>query len=189
MAANGARVQGTDGTDFQHRQRIAAHYQEIVQYKTTLKMFFALHLFALLFMWGKVGSEVLRNDFGVQHPLLNFLRMPAAYPWEYVWCFSFIPILIALKSFPKNNVKLVNYHYYGQFFCGIVPCMIGLGAQVPELFDYISDMENSETPTFQGVFPMVIIWYIFFAIAIQIHCFSMYFSYHLAAAMAPPKRD
>ncbi|PIO66617.1 hypothetical protein TELCIR_11668 [Teladorsagia circumcincta] len=94
MASRGGqRAAGTDGTDFQHRQRIAAHYQESAQYKFILKWFFAPHLLILIFMWAK------------------------------------------------------------------------------------------------GVFPMVIIWYVFFAVALQIHGFAMYFSYHLAAAWTPMKRD
>ncbi|KAK6017826.1 hypothetical protein OSTOST_16643 [Ostertagia ostertagi] len=71
----------------------------------------------------KVGSEVLRKEFGWKSAFFERLDMPSAYPWEY------------------------------------------------------------------GVFPMVIIWYVFFAVALQIHGFAMYFSYHLAAAWTPMKRD
>ncbi|KIH54155.1 hypothetical protein ANCDUO_15701 [Ancylostoma duodenale] len=161
----------------------------LAQYKFILKWFFAPHILILIFMWAKVGSEVLRREFGWRSAFFERLDMPSAYPWEYVWCLSFIPIICAMLSFPKNRVKLINYHYYGHFLFGILPCMIGLGGQLPELFDYMSDQENSQTPTFKGVFPMVIIWYIFFAVALQIHGFAMYFSYHLAAAWTPVKRD
>ncbi|KAK5980403.1 hypothetical protein GCK32_012459 [Trichostrongylus colubriformis] len=145
----GVRAAGTDGTDFQHRQRIAAHYHESAQYKFILKWFFAPHVLILIFMWAKVGSEVLRKEFGWRSAFFERLDMPSAYPWEYVWCFSFIPIICAMLSFSKNKVKLINYHYYGHFVFGILPCMIGLGGQLPELLDYIKDQESSNTPTFK----------------------------------------
>ncbi|CAD6190925.1 unnamed protein product [Caenorhabditis auriculariae] len=189
MSSRGVRATGTDGTDFQHRQRVAQHYQESATYKSTLKYFFLLHSLILVFMWCKVGSEILRRDFGVKIGFFERLDMPPAYSWEYAWCFSFVPIIFALLSFPRNKLQMLHKHYYGQFLTGIVPCMIGLGGQLPELIEYINDMEGSNTPTFKGTFPMVIIWYIFFAVALQIHGFSMYFSHLLASAWAPVKRD
>ena len=104
-------------------------------------------------------------------------------------------------SFPRNKVKLNDAHYYAQFFTGILPCVAGFASQITELHDYISN-ENSNTatfrvrflfivdsmPSFQGTFPMVIIWYIFFAVALQIHCFCMYFSYLLSSAWTPVQR-
>lgn len=184
----GPRALGTDGTDFKHRQRIAAHYQCSVQYKSYLKVLFVLHFFVLLTMWTKVGGEVLVEQFGFQWPFYQLLELPNAYPWEYVWCFSFIPIAFALASFTRNKTHLLRSHYYGQFIMGILPCVTGLGGQLPELIDYLSDMKNSQTPTFKGTFPMVIIWYIFFVVALQIHTLAMYFSYHLMAAWQPQKK-
>ncbi|KAK0426400.1 hypothetical protein QR680_009689 [Steinernema hermaphroditum] len=184
----GPRAVGTDGSDFKHRQRVAAHYTWSVQYKNYLKYLFFFHLSVLVFMWAKVGGEFAVNTLGVELPAFKKLDLPTAYPWEYVWCLSFLPCIFALMSFPKNKVQLLKYHYYGQFVLGIVPCVIGIGSQLPELVDYISDPENSQTPTFKGTFPMVIIWYIFFLISFQLHAFCMYFSYNLMAAWQPPKK-
>lgn len=59
-------------------------------------------------MWGKVGCEVLFRELNLfkEVPLWTKLDLPSAYPWEYVWCFSFIPIICALLSFSKNRVSL-----------------------------------------------------------------------------------
>ncbi|VDM94791.1 unnamed protein product [Thelazia callipaeda] len=186
----GPRATGTDGTDFKHRQRIAAHYQYSVQYKTYMKILFALHLLVLLTMWVKVGGEFVVEGLGIKWPFYENLQLPNAYPWEYVWCFSFVPVIFAIISFKRNKVKtnLLRSHYYGQFFLGILPCAVGLGGQLPELIDFLHDMKNSQTPTFRGTFPMVILWYIFFLVALQIHIFVMYFSYHLMLAWQPAKK-
>ncbi|VDN43191.1 unnamed protein product [Gongylonema pulchrum] len=141
-----------------------------------LKLLFCLHFLVLLTMWVKVGGELLVDELRLEWTFYRSLKLPNAYPWEYVWCFSFIP------------TNLLRYHYYGQFILGILPCAIGLGGQFPELIDYLRDMKNSQSPTFRGTFPMVIIWYIFFVIALQIHIFAMYFSYNLVAAWQPPKK-
>lgn len=69
-----------------------------------------------------------------------------------------------------------------------MPCAVGIGSQFPELLDYIFNRENSDTPTFNGTFPMVILWYVFFLVAFQIHGLAMYFSYQLTAAWMPPKK-
>ena len=180
----GPRAEGTDGNDFKHRQRISTNIQLSVQYKMYLKVLFAIHFLVLITMWTKVGCEFLFRELNVVDEVPSIwtkLDLPSAYPWEYVWCFSFIPIIFALLSFSKNRVNLLSYHYYGQFLFGILPCAIGLGSQFPELMDYFTN-EKSQTPTFKGHFPMVILWYIFFLIAFQIHGFAMYFSYFLTAS-------
>uniref|UniRef100_A0A0N5AC46 Protein jagunal n=1 Tax=Syphacia muris TaxID=451379 RepID=A0A0N5AC46_9BILA len=188
MSSRGPRANGTDGTDFTHRQKIASHYQISVQYKWYLKWLFAIHVLVLLAFWVKVFGEFLTRYTKIRWAFFISLDLPSAYPWEYVWSLSFVPIIFALLSFNKNRVKILRYHYYGQFVFGIMPCAIGIGSQFPELIDYIFNRENSKTPTFNGNFPMVILWYIFFLVAFQIHGLAMYFSHQLILAWMPPKK-
>ncbi|MCP9260447.1 Protein jagunal [Dirofilaria immitis] len=150
----GPRAMGTDGTDFKHRQRIATHYHHSAQYKIYLKVLFGLHFLVLLIMWVKVGGEVLVEEFGIRWPFYQTLQLPNAYPWEYVWCFSFIPLIFAVISFKRNKINLLRNHYYGQFIMGILPCSVGIGGQLPELIDYLYDMKNSQISTFRRTFPM-----------------------------------
>ncbi|CAD5206248.1 unnamed protein product [Bursaphelenchus okinawaensis] len=175
----GPRATGTDGSDFTHRQRVSQLIKLSVQYKFYLKMLFVLHFLVLLAMWTKVGSEFAIKDLGYKSAFFEKLDLPSAYPWEYVWCTSFVCIVIGLLSFNHNKTKLLRIEYYAQFVLGIVPCSIGIGSLFPELIAYIQDPENSNTPTFNGQFPMVIIWYIFFLISFQIHIFAIYFTYYL----------
>uniref|UniRef100_A0A183CD41 Detected protein of confused Function n=1 Tax=Globodera pallida TaxID=36090 RepID=A0A183CD41_GLOPA len=172
MASKGGpRAIGSDGSDFKHRQKIAASIKLSIQCKFYLKMLFLLHLSILLPMWVKVGGELVFKEFGLleQPDLWRQLDLPAAYPWEYVWCLSFIPMLFALLSFNRNKAILLKLHYYGQFVFGLMPACIGIGSQFPELVDFLRHGESSRTPTFKGHFPMV-------------HGFSMYFSYNLYGA-------
>ncbi|EPB67087.1 hypothetical protein ANCCEY_13828 [Ancylostoma ceylanicum] len=165
MSSRGQRAAGTDGTDFQHRQRIAAHYQESAQYKFILKWFFAPHILILIFMWAKkcglllafpeeavfrleaksygesLVGEALSSNGLICHRLIRG-NMSGVYR-------SSLSSVRCCRSLRTGLVKLINYHYYGHFVFGILPCMIGLGGQLPELFDYMSDQENSQTPTFK----------------------------------------
>uniref|UniRef100_A0A914KX39 Protein jagunal n=1 Tax=Meloidogyne incognita TaxID=6306 RepID=A0A914KX39_MELIC len=184
MSSTGARAVGTDGTDFKHRQRVAASIKLSVQYKFYLKLLFALHFLILLPLWAKVGGELIFDQFKLmkQPKLWRRMDLPNAYPWEYIWCLSFIPIILAIPSFQKNRLLLLKLSYYSQFLFGITPCAIGLGSQFPELIDYIRFGEQSKVPTFSGSFPMVILWYLFFLAVFQIQGFSMYFTFNLLNA-------
>uniref|UniRef100_A0A7E4UPC6 Protein jagunal n=1 Tax=Panagrellus redivivus TaxID=6233 RepID=A0A7E4UPC6_PANRE len=181
----GPRAAGTDGNDFKHRQRVAAQYQISASYKFYLKALFGLHFTVLLGLWAKVFGEIATTQFGLKSALLKRLDLPTAYPWEYVWCLSFVPIVIALYAMPKNKVKPMTIAYYSQFFFGVLPCCIGLGSQFPELIAYIQDPSRADIPTVRDSFPMVVVWFIFFLIAFQLHIFGMFFQYHLIEAWSP----
>jgi len=181
----GPRAAGTDGTDFKHRQRVAAQYQTSVSYKMYLKTLFLAHFLVLFTLWMKVFGQNIFDLLGIKSTRFEKLDLPSPYPWEYVWCTSVIPVILAIFAMPRNNVKLMRMAYYGQFFSGILPLCIGLGSQFPELIEYIRDPSRTDIPTVKGSFPMVIIWFIFFLIAFQLHIFAMYFEYYLLAAWDP----
>jgi hypothetical protein len=96
-----------------------------LQYKFYLKILFAFHFMVLLVMWTKgdkitmvhyigcilVGGELLFNELRIVRSVPDFWRrldLPSAYPWEYVWCLSFLPIIFALLSFSRNKVKIFS---------------------------------------------------------------------------------
>ncbi|KAI6203446.1 Protein jagunal-like protein [Aphelenchoides besseyi] len=183
MASKGGpRAVGTDGTDFGHRQRVANSIKMSVQMKFYLKGLFSLHILVLMSMWAKVGSELARREFGYKSSFFEKLDLPSAYPWYLSFWGICLVLVVHSDHLWLFIARLLRIQYYSQYIFGILPCCIGLGGQIPELIDYIFNMENSKTPTFKGAFPMVVLWYIFFLIAFQIHIFALYFSYHLLAS-------
>ena len=60
-------------------------------------------------VFDQVGSEVVRREFGIESKFIKRLDLPSAYPWEYVYCFSFIAIICGLVSFPRNRVGRCSY--------------------------------------------------------------------------------
>jgi len=65
---------------------------------------------------------------------------------------------------------------------------IGAGSKLPQLLDYLGYGDGSDGPQtaerFIG-FPMVVIWFMFFAVAFQVHAFTMYFVTHLVKSWQP----
>ena len=53
------------------------------------------------------------------------------------------------------QANYLRISYYAQYVLGILPCTIGVASQMPELFDYIFNRDDTKTPTFKGSFPMV----------------------------------
>lgn len=95
MSSKGARVTGTDGSDFNHRQRVAnsiklrfvfpmisSNYVYFsVQNKFNLKLLYSIHILVLLAMWAKVGSEFAMKELGYKSEFFKRLDLPTAYPW------------------------------------------------------------------------------------------------------------
>ena len=49
---DGPRAAGTDGSDFTHRQRVASHYKESVQWKGKMKACLYFHLVLIVGVGG-----------------------------------------------------------------------------------------------------------------------------------------
>lgn len=99
--------------------------------------------------------------------------------WEYAWLFgSILPILFGYLAFPKNRVYLIRFSLIGTIVFGFVPVMMGCFLRAFELMDYYYT-KNIRHEIFN--FPFIVLLYIFFSIAFQIHCFELYFTFKLMA--------
>jgi hypothetical protein len=81
-----------------------------VQYKFYLKLLYMLHIIVLFAMWAKVGSEFAMRELGYKSEFFKRLDLPSAYPWEYVWCLSFVPIILGFASFSHNKVRMKDLY-------------------------------------------------------------------------------
>nr|KAF6474562.1 jagunal-like protein 1 [Rousettus aegyptiacus] len=84
----GPRAAGTDGSDFQHRERVAMHYQMSVTLKYEIKKLIYVHLVLWLLLVAKMTVGHLR--------LLSHDQVAMPYQWEYPYLLSIVPSL----SFP-----------------------------------------------------------------------------------------
>lgn len=93
----GPRAAGTDGSDFQHRERVAMHYQMSVTLKYEIKKLIYVHLVIWLLLVAKMSVGHLR--------LLSHDQVAMPYQWEYPYLLSIVPSVLGLLSFPRNNIS------------------------------------------------------------------------------------
>ncbi|KAL1449429.1 hypothetical protein WDU94_001936 [Cyamophila willieti] len=182
MASRGMYVSGTDGTDFSHRQQIAAHYQTSVLNKTRLKYTIFFHYILFFIMLAKLSADILdRLDIFILE--IEELLIPKPLLWEYVWCMSLIMSFLALSSIRKNNIATMRKYIYGIITFGYLPILYAVIYYFSDFLTYITlepdeDIEDKDIQMWQG-YPYALLWYIFIVLAVQVHSFSMYFSNNL----------
>ncbi|KAL3180785.1 hypothetical protein MRX96_037211 [Rhipicephalus microplus] len=151
----GVHVSGTDGSDFNHRQKVASHYQISAIYKTRLKTSMLLHFFLFLAMCAKLAEDVLdRLDI-------------------------FIPR--AGRAVHPEAVALGVY-VGGTFLFGLCPV---IGAAVyffRDLYAFVQHGHAVENVELWQGYPVAVLWYAFLTVAFQAHMFSLYFGVRLILA-------
>lgn len=175
-------VTGTDGTDFSHRQQIAAHYQTSVLNKTRLKYTIFFHYILFFIMLAKLSADILdRLDIFILE--IEELLIPKPLLWEYIWCLSLVVSFLGLSSIRKNNISTMKKYVYGIITFGYLPILYAVVYYFNDFWTYITlepeeKVEDKEIRMWQG-FPYALLWYIFIVLALQVHTFSLYFSNNL----------
>ncbi|CAF4831593.1 unnamed protein product, partial [Rotaria sp. Silwood2] len=105
------RVDGTDGSDFRHRERIATHYRVSAETKSRLRLLIYLH-FVLAFL-------VLFQIITYHIRLIKTVNVPRPHLWQYVWVITILPSICGLLSMNKNNVFLMKLFYRGTVTFGL----------------------------------------------------------------------
>ncbi|CAG9828355.1 unnamed protein product [Diabrotica balteata] len=174
---------GTDGSDFEHRQRVATHYQASALNKSRLKYCIFFHYLLFFVMLAKLSADILdRLDIFILE--IEELDIPKPLWWEYIWCISFPLSFLGLEAIKKNRVSLMRYYRLGVLLFALVPiCYAGV-YYFFDVWTYLKheveeDLENIEW--WQG-YPYGMLWYAFLIVALQIHLFTLHFSQKLLDA-------
>ena len=164
------RAIGTDGSDYAHREHIATHYRVSAESKSRFRLLIYLHfLFALL-----VFSQILTYHL----PLIPTVNVPRPHLWQYIWLVSVLPSICGLLSLNRNNVFLMKIFVRATILFGLGTIIITILLNLSELFTYKKlknnhQLDEIEPQTFLG-FPLLVLWYIFLIITVQIHAYSLY---------------
>ncbi|CAF1552487.1 unnamed protein product [Rotaria magnacalcarata] len=164
------RVAGTDGSDFHHRERIAEHYRVSIETKPRLRILIYLHfVLALLVLFQLVTYHV---------PLIKTVKTPRPHLWQYIWIMTILPSICGLLSMNKNHLFLMKLFFRGTVTLGLGTIMTTIILNLSDLFTFKKlksnhHLDEVEPQTFLG-FPLLILWYIFLIIMVQIHAFSLY---------------
>lgn len=175
----GPRPEGSDGTDFQHREHVASHYETSAAYKLRMRYVIYLHLLLVVLVVFRLSAGLCLL-FGLQPPsILQELEMPPAQMWEFVWLITAVASLFGLIALRRNRAFLVQQYLIGTVVFGLGPVFYGIISMLDDLLEYWHTRETKAT--FFG-FPAVLLWNMFLVIALQVHVFGLWFGWTLMGA-------
>ncbi|XP_050354887.1 protein jagunal isoform X2 [Nymphalis io] len=176
-------VTGTNGADYEHREKIAAQYQISALNKSRLKYCVFFHHVLFLTMMAKLAADILdKLDIFILE--IEELQIPQPLWWEYIWCLSLLLSYLGLSAIKRNNVKNLRRYVYGIMAIGLGPllyCMIYYCGDVYQYLTLDEDEDDDDIQMWQG-YPYGLLWYAFILLASQVHFFQLYFSYNLLKA-------
>lgn len=178
MASKGSRVTGTDGSDFEHRETVAGRYKSSIAFKAKLRWGIFAHVALYLIMTMKMFNDFL-DRFDILIPAVAELAIPKPLPWEYVWMASLLPSLFGLASLNRNRNVFLHIFIYGTILLGIFPILGGMVSWSTALLNYYHDHRTKDR--FMGQ-PTVVLWFIFFACALEVHGYCLYCALNLRKA-------
>lgn len=154
--------------------------------KFRLKCALALHFMLYTLMLAKLIEDIL-DRFDIDWMPLERLKVPEPHTWEYVYMLSIIPFGLAIAAIFRNREKFMRWSYVGQFCFAFLPIIFGTGSLLPQLWTYWKQRNSSSAENLEYFvgFPVVVLWFVFFAVALQVHGFEMYFTTQLVRAWRP----
>uniref|UniRef100_A0A182VQQ7 DUF1989 domain-containing protein n=1 Tax=Anopheles minimus TaxID=112268 RepID=A0A182VQQ7_9DIPT len=186
MASRGGpMVLGTDGTDFEHRQRVAAHYQISALNKSRLKYCIFFHYLLFFVMLIKLSADILdRLDIFILE--IEELQIPTPLWWEYFWCLSVFLSFLGLAAARGNRVNDMKKYMVGISTIAFVPLLYCIFYYLNDVLEYLSleegtDLDDTDIFVWQG-YPYGLLWYGFVLMAFQVHFFSLFFAWNLIKA-------
>nr|CAD7446424.1 unnamed protein product [Timema bartmani]CAD7460530.1 unnamed protein product [Timema tahoe]CAD7587545.1 unnamed protein product [Timema genevievae] len=181
MASKGGPIAlGTDGTDFAHRQRVAAQYQISALNKSRLKYCIFFHYLLFFAMLAKLSADILdRLDIFILE--IEELQVPEPLWWEYIWCISLLLSFLGLAAVRKNRIKAMQRYMIGIGVFGFGPILYAAIYYFSDVWSYLNTGETEDLFIWQG-YPYAFLWYAFIILAVQVHFFSLYFAWNLLAA-------
>lgn len=163
-------VVSRDTIDYSHRQYTTPHYRNTAEAKSRLRILIYSHfLLAFVVFFQIVTYHV---------PLQTTLNVPRPHLWQYIWLTSAPASICGLISIKKNFSFLMTIFFRGTLIFGLGTILITIILNLSELFTFKKLKTNHQLAEIepQAVlgFPLLVLWYIFLIITVQIHAFSLY---------------
>ena len=171
---------GTDGSDFNHRQKVASQYQISATNKSRLKYCIFFHYLLFFVMLAKLSADILDHlDIFILE--IEELQVPQPLWWEYIWCASLMSSFLALSAVKRNRIKMLQQYMIGIVLLGYGPLLYAVVYYFKDVWKYLTVGKADEVHIWQGL-PYGLLWYAFVLLASQVHSFSLFFSWNLLVA-------
>lgn len=181
MASRGGlMVAGTDGADYEYRQRVAAPHRMSLQGKKRVKFCICYHIVLSIFMVTKLSPDFL-DRIDVFWLEVEELEVPKPLWWEYVWMTSVFTMYFALSAILNNSIREMQKYMIAIMLTGVIPVCYCFAYYFRDFWEYINldektDIKETDIFIWRGM-PYAVLWYGFSAVAIQLHGFTLYFAY------------
>ncbi|XP_043275960.1 protein jagunal [Venturia canescens] len=175
-----AQALGTDGSDYNHRQKIATQYQISAMNKSRLNCCIFFHYVLFFVMLAKLSADILdRLDIFILE--IEELQIPQPLWWEYIWCVSLLLSFLGLSAIKKNKIKTLQRYMIGIVVLGFGPLFYSTIYYASDVWTYLSVGVTEDIHMWQNM-PYGLLWYGFILLAFQVHFFSLLFSWKLLVA-------
>lgn len=151
---SGPRAEGTDGSDFQHRETIADYYSKSAELKGSVRKCLIPHLVLFITLVGKGAALLMGSTY--------FLPLET---WEMCWLVSGIFAGIGLTGLKRNDKKRLIMYVIVNIVFGIIPLGFGAVQLVNSVLNDFKDMKNTpkqwkNSPTKMAVVAVCLSWQI-----------------------------
>ncbi|KAL5289667.1 JAGN1 family protein [Megaselia abdita] len=133
-------------------------------------------------MLAKLTPDILdRLDIFVME--IEELQIPQPIWWEYIWCLSILSSFLGLSAVRGNKIREIKKYMMLITIVGILPIVYCLLYYFPNVWEFLfleidNKVEGAEILLWKN-YPYCILWYAFCVIGIQIHLFTIFFSWNL----------
>ncbi|XP_076655973.1 jagunal isoform X2 [Halictus rubicundus] len=128
---------GTDGSDFNHRQKIAIHYQISATNKSRLKYCIFFHYLLFFVMLAKLSADILDHlDIFILE--IEELQVPQPLWWEYIWCSSLMLSFLALSAIKRNRIRTLRQYIIGIILLGYGPLLYAVVYYFKDVWKYLA---------------------------------------------------
>ncbi|KAM9494733.1 protein jagunal homolog 1-B isoform 1-T2 [Clarias gariepinus] len=174
----GPRVGGTDGSDFQHRERVASHYQISVALKSEIRKL----NFAHMAIWALVLAQVVVSQLN----LISYKLVASPYQWEYPYLLSIVPTVLSFMAIPRNNIGYLAV----SMICAGLFCIAPIIYGTMEMFPVAQQLyRHGKAYRFIFGFSAVSVLYLVIVVAVQVHAWQIYYSKKLLDAWFTTTHD
>jgi len=168
MASRGQHVTGTDGNDYQHRERVAAQYAVSATNKTRLKVLVVVHyLLGAAHLARLLPSLVNLSGVDIDMPLPP--TPPPSSFLEFLWLLSIPFTLLATTAVRRSRTDFLQLFQVKISVCCIAPILVTLANQSSSILDAITNTSNySKSDLYLGL-PFVLLWSFVLFICLVVH--------------------
>ena len=172
MSSRGAYVAGTDGTDFQHRERVASQYAVSATNKYRLKVLVVLH-----YLLG--AAHLLR----LAPSLIDISLPPPTSLIELAWLLSLPASLLAISAIRKSKPGQLQLFQLIIALTCIVPITVTIINDSYLLWQVLTGQTASEHQVLGQ--PFILVWTSVQLLCLAVHIGQILISRTLIKAWAP----